>query len=347
MKFLGKKITSMTIAAIAMITNIMPLQVKAEAFSYQLIENAPYITGDVNFNRKLDDEDISIIATSIIQKKFNTTKLTQQQNKIADADGNGVVENNDVAILKNILDDNLSSFDVEVIYGIKTYCNPDTISMYDGFPTPTARGLDVSTWQWDINWEEVVNTGVDFVIIRAGYGQNISQEDSKFRYNIEKAQELGLDVGVYWYSYAKSVKDAIAEAETCYEIIKGNELQYPVYFDIEENSQVALGKETVSDIIDAFCQTIKSKGYYPAVYTYASFLNSCVRDDILETYDIWFADYILAQSHNPYASYGGNFTGWQYASSGYSEGINGNIDLDFAYRNYPALFQKYGINKGN
>jgi len=193
-------------------------------------------------------------------------------------------------------------------------------------------GIDVSQWQGNVNWAEVKASGIDYVILRAGYGKFASQVDTKFYENVKAAQEVGLDCGIYWYSYAVTVEDARREAEVCCEIIKDYDYKYPVYFDIEDPSQQYLTTAQTSAIIETFCQTIAEKGYYPGIYSYASFLNTKVYREVLEKYDVWVAHFNVAAP-----SYSGTYGMWQYSSTGTVAGIKGDVDLDHCYKNYPYI----------
>ena len=123
------------------------------------------------------------------------------------------------------------------------------------------KGIDVSTWQGNIDFAKVKASGIDFVIIRAGYGREITQKDNCFERNYENAKAAGLDVGAYWYSYADSTEDAVREAKACMEVIKGKKFEYPIYFDLEEQSQFAKGKNFCDSVIKAFCGELEKNGY--------------------------------------------------------------------------------------
>lgn len=196
----------------------------------------------------------------------------------------------------------------------------------------STEGIDVSQWQGSIDWDTVAASGVDYAIIRAGYGKELFQKDPTFDTNMKGAQAAGLDCGTYWYSYALTVEDAYREAETCYEIIKDYDFTYPVYFDIEDPSQKYLTTAQVSAIIDAFCSTLQEKGYYVGVYSYANFLTTRVYEDILDKYDVWVAHFDV-----PSPDYRKEYGMWQYSSTGYVDGISGRVDLDHAYVNYPYI----------
>lgn len=201
------------------------------------------------------------------------------------------------------------------------------------------KGIDVSQWQGDIDWNKVKKDNVNFAVIRAGYGKYASQEDPKFDTNMVNAHKAGMDCGVYWYSYATSVAEAYTEAEVCYSIIKDYNFEYPVFFDIEEDSQRNLSTAEVSAIIDAFCSTMEKKGYYVSIYSYASFLNTKVYSNVLDKYDVWVAHFDVSAP-----SYNRQYGIWQYSSTGRINGISGDVDLDYAYKDYPYLMKMFHKN---
>ena len=195
-----------------------------------------------------------------------------------------------------------------------------------------ADGIDVSEWQHEIDWQKVKDAGVDFAIVRAGYGKHLSQKDPYFETNVEQAQKLGIDTGTYWYSYATTVEAAQQEAEVCYEVIKNYDFTYPVYFDIEDACQLKLSVAEVSAIIETFCNYIESKGYHVGLYSYVNFLNTKVYSSLLDKYDIWVANF-----HVDVPNYNNDYGIWQYSDDGQVDGINGVVDLNHAYVNYPFV----------
>lgn len=200
------------------------------------------------------------------------------------------------------------------------------------------RGIDVSKWQGNIDWKKVKASGVDFAILRAGYGSAISQKDITFEDNYKNAKAAGIPVGAYHYSYAKDVAGAKKEAQTFLEWIKDKQFEYPVVFDIEENVVFNLGKNTVSEIIKAFCSTVESAGYYVSVYTNKNWLDHVVSDEVKGKYDTWLAQWSSAPS------YDGPFGMWQYSSSGTVDGISGRVDMNIAYKNYPEIIKRNKLN---
>ena len=127
----------------------------------------------------------------------------------------------------------------------------------------TKYGIDVSEHQGLIDWEKVKISGeVDFVILRAGYGKEINQTDKQFERNYSECKRLGIPCGAYWYSYATTVDEAKQEAEVFLKAIKGKQFNYPVYFDLEEPKQLALGKEKCSEIAETFLKAVEKSGYF-------------------------------------------------------------------------------------
>ena len=201
------------------------------------------------------------------------------------------------------------------------------------------EGVDVSVYQGNIDWNRAKADGIEFAIMRAGYGKYVSQKDKYFDQNMKNAKAAGLPCGVYWFSYALTPEDAIKEADACYEVIKNYKLEYPVSFDMETESQMKLPKETVAQIIEAFCGRMESYGYYTTLYTYASFLNYKVDDRIFDKYDIWVAHY---NTNKP--AFNRNYGLWQYSCTGSVWGITGNVDRDYVYLDYERIIKNAHLN---
>ncbi len=198
-----------------------------------------------------------------------------------------------------------------------------------------SKGIDVSHHNGVIDWKKVKQSGeVDFALIRAGYGQVITQKDKQFENNYKGCKDNNIPVGVYWYSYAKSVKDAIEEAKICLEIIKDKQFEYPILFDIEEKSQMALGKDICSEICIAFCSYLEEHGYFAGVYTFDSFANTSITDNVKNRYTMAIA---RLGSEPKYSCY----DIWQYSWTGKVDGISGDVDLDYCYKDYSIIKQNY------
>ena len=197
------------------------------------------------------------------------------------------------------------------------------------------KGIDVSKWQGNIDFDRVRKEGYKFVIIRAGSGVN---SDPYFERNYTLAKRAGLNVGVYWYSYAKSYYDARNEAQILYKLLKGKQLEYPVYYDVEETSQFARGKGFVNGIICEFCGYLENKGYYVGVYMSKSYIETFIMPATLKKYDLWVAQY------NTKCTYRGNYNMWQKSSRGKVNGINGDVDIDECYIDFAKIMKKKGLN---
>ena len=187
------------------------------------------------------------------------------------------------------------------------------------------KGIDVSTWQGDVDYNKVKKDGIEFVIIRAGFGREPSQVDNCFEKNYQNAKAAGLKVGAYWYSYAVSVNDARLEADACMQVIKGKRFDLPVFYDIEESFQFNKGKSFCSQIATAFCDKLKSGGLRPGLYMSISPLCSYITDEVQKAYPLWIAQY------NNVCQYDGNYAIWQYSDSGKVSGVDGNTDMNYLH----------------
>lgn len=197
------------------------------------------------------------------------------------------------------------------------------------------KGIDVSKHNGHINWSKVKSSGIKFVIIRAGYGS--STVDERFREYIEGAIEEKLGVGIYWFSYAISEEKAKEEAIKCMEVIKPykSKINYPVFYDFEYDSinyarknGISINKTKATNFANAFLEEINKGGYIPGLYTNIDFLNNYFGKSIEEKYDLWIAQY------SSRCSYKGSHVMWQYSEKGKVDGISGDCDMDYCYKDY-------------
>ena len=204
------------------------------------------------------------------------------------------------------------------------------------------KGIDVSKWQGGVNWNEVKKDSTEFAILREGWGKKSpTQIDKRFKENYEGAKAAGIPIGCYHYSYADSVDDAKREAEFCLENIRGLKFEYPVCFDIEDREMLKLSNRQRTDIVKAFCGEIEKAGYYAMFYCNLNWLNNYLyKDELLPKYDLWLAQWNIDK---PSCTCGI----WQYSSTGKIDGIDGNVDLDVSYKNYPEIMQSKGLNGFN
>ena len=221
----------------------------------------------------------------------------------------------------------------------------------DGGVLNSYVGIDVSVWNTSVNWNKVKAAGVDFVMIRVGYRGYGSAgnmvEDRMFKTHMEGAIHAGLDVGVYFYTQAITEQEAVAEANFVLERIKNYKLTYPIAFDIEkaevENPgdvprTEKLTNKQRTDITLAFCNTIKAANYFPIIYSNKSFLEDKLETNRLSDYHIWLAHWVQNTDYDkPYSI-------WQYSETGTVEGIQGNVDLDIGFFDYPAYLKENGWN---
>lgn len=199
------------------------------------------------------------------------------------------------------------------------------------------RGIDVSFYQHSIDFNKVKASGIDFVIIRAGYGRSIYQKDVCFEQNYARAKAAGLDVGVYWYSYADSAEAARAEARVCMSAIAGKKFEYPIYFDLEEQWQLKLGMNFCSSLVTAFCSELEKYGYYAGYYMSTGPAKQVISYDVQCRYAYWAAEW------NSSVHYYNQYGIWQYGI-GYVDGINGEVDVDYSYIDYPSVIKEFHLN---
>lgn len=207
------------------------------------------------------------------------------------------------------------------------------------------KGIDVSSHQGKIDWSKVASSGIEFAIIRAGYGKYESQVDVMFQKNAEGALAAGIHVGAYWFSYALSVEDAKLEAQRFADVLEPykKRFDFPVYFDYEYDSETYSQKNGVTptqelreSLAKAFCDEMQSRGWRAGVYTNNDYLRNRWRLEALDEWEIWLADYTGA----PDVECGMQQTG----STGKVSGISGNVDTDTAFVDYPALIKNDGWN---
>lgn len=195
------------------------------------------------------------------------------------------------------------------------------------------KGIDVSTHQGTINWKKVKQSGIQFAIIRTGYGDVLSspgQIDKRFHTNMKQAIANGIPVGVYHFSYAGTEKAARREAEGVVALIREYSLTYPVYFDYEYDSDRLAGKLSktqLTNVAIAFMDRIREAGYQAGVYTNLDFVRSRYDMPRLKKYELWLAHYGTDQ---PGVECGLH----QTSESGTVPGISGKVDLDTDRKGY-------------
>lgn len=184
--------------------------------------------------------------------------------------------------------------------------------------------IDVSHHQGMIDWEKVKASQIAGVIIRCGYGTDIEkQDDTQWKRNADECTRLGIPFGAYLYSYADTIEKAESEADHAIRLLRGYQLSYPVYYDIEE----AGTEEGAEARARVFCEKIRAAGYLPGVYANKNWWDHYLKN--LTEYTRWAARYndVLGME---------GVDIWQYTSSGTVPGISGRVDMNHCYRDFPA-----------
>ncbi|MDE7295507.1 MAG: glycoside hydrolase family 25 protein [Oscillospiraceae bacterium] len=203
----------------------------------------------------------------------------------------------------------------------------------------TVTGVDVSYHQGNIDWKAVKNDGVDFAMIRVGYrgyetgSLNI---DPKFHEYAKGALDAGLEIGVYFYSQAVTVEEAMEEARMLLDEIEGYRVMYPVVFDWEiVGDESARTNKVTSQMLNqcamAFCNSVAREGYIPMIYSVKRMALMKLDLRKLGGYDFWLAEYRDIPEY-PY-----KFAIWQYASDGRVDGIAGDVDLNMSFVDYSKV----------
>lgn len=218
-----------------------------------------------------------------------------------------------------------------------------------------AKGIDVSQHNGEIDFKAVRNDGIKFVIIRAGYGNDISQKDKQFESNYKKAKAAGLKIGVYWFSYARTAAEAEKEARVCLSVLNKREIDLPVFFDWENDSLryckengVNITKAKVTGFANRFMKRIRKDGYGAGLYSNVDYLTNYFQYDKLENCPLWVASW---GSTKP-KKYSGAML-WQYTDSANVKGISGLVDMNIFYSDFSekvpvkktAKEEKYVIGK--
>ena len=209
--------------------------------------------------------------------------------------------------------------------------------------TTEIRGIDVSKWQGEIDWKKVKAAGIKFAMIRLGYGSSKGDAcglDGYFEKNVKNAIAAGIDIGCYFYSYATSVAAAKKEAAYVINVLQKYKgvFTYPVAFDLEDKTQQGLGKQVLTDMVIAFGDAIEKAGFYCSLYSNPSWMKSYLDADRVKRFDLWLAHW------TDKTNYAGAYGMWQNSSSGKVNGINGNVDTDFAYKDYPTIIKGKKLN---
>ena len=204
-----------------------------------------------------------------------------------------------------------------------------------------SKGIDLSEHNGIVNFDKLKTSGIDFVLLRAGYGSaNLypEQYDAKFEEYYRKAKAAGLGVGAYWYSYAENADMAADEATSFLAALKGKQFDYPVYIDLEEDKIAdQLGKTEYSNVAAKILSTVERNGYWVGIYASLYYLSNRLDMSKLSRYAVWCAQW------NNECQYE-NAGIWQYTNEHRVNGVVGKVDADYAYYDYPSQIKAKGLN---
>lgn len=208
-------------------------------------------------------------------------------------------------------------------------------------------GIDVSKHNGPIEWSSVPSKEVNFVMVRAGFGSNESQVDTRFRENVEGALKAGLHVGAYWFSYALNLDDVKKEAELfakTLEPYKGK-MDFPVFYDLEYDSfnyakkyDITITKEIATEFALTFCSEMNKMGWLCGNYTNYDCYIRYFDSNKMKHIDTWLADWRHISEPSV------TCTIWQYSNTGTVKGISGNVDMNICYKDYPTFIINNGWN---
>ena len=216
--------------------------------------------------------------------------------------------------------------------------NKVNVSILVNFFKNTLKGIDVSEYQYIIDWQKVKNSGIDFSIIRAGYrgwGTGRIVEDKFFDRNIKEATKVGMDIGIYFFTQATTIEEGREEARYTLSLLSRYNvpIRYPIAIDTERTPPGngrgdKISKQLRTEIVKAFCQEIEKAGYKSMIYGNRNWLLNDLEIEKLSDYDVWLAEY------NSSTNYKYPYTIWQYTSGGTVSGIGGRVDMNIGYKRY-------------
>lgn len=223
----------------------------------------------------------------------------------------------------------------------------ETVTGWEG--DPPYRYIDVSRYQGEINWAEVATAGYKGAMLKTvSTNRKLSKRadglyiDPTFERNYAGARAAGLDVGVYYYTYATNKDMVNAELALLRQAVYGKELTLPVAVDVEDNRLGNLDKQSLTDLTAYALHEVEQLGFYAQLYTYTSFAKAhlFVGGAALHPYDVWLADYT---GKTPNVTF--NYNAHQHTSKGAVLGISGNVDLNVTTLNYPRIIRKKGLTR--
>lgn len=225
-----------------------------------------------------------------------------------------------------------------------TTVTPDMVftRIDSGYSPIALQGVDLSSHNGDVDFAALREAGISFVLLKMGSSH---KKDAKFEANYSAAKEAGLRIGCYFYTYASTPEEARLDVELSLGWLADKELSYPVFYDMEEETQEGLGKTTTTEIIRTYLDGMIEQGYYTGLYTNKKWLYEKLFDveEITSRYCIWFASWTT--SGLPDQDYRSLTPLWQYASGADCPGVSTGTDLDVCWFDFPTFLQTYGFNQ--
>lgn len=228
---------------------------------------------------------------------------------------------------------------------------PDQVNAPPGWEgDPPYRFVDVSRYQGKITldgWRKVKAAGYKGAMLKTvSTNRKLSKRadglyiDPTFETNYRNAKAAGLDVGVYYYTYATSEAMADAELALLRQAVRGKEFSLPVCVDVEENKLKQLSTLDLSNLTAYALEQVEKMGFYAQLYTYTGYKYELDMDRLSSRWDVWLADYT---GETPNVTF--NYNAHQHTSKGAVPGISGNVDLNVTTLNYPRIIRKKGLTR--
>lgn len=303
--------------------NVLKISGEGDMYDYKVkavpwIASAPSIVG-VNFsvNGQINSDKLWVGVVDSMQGVKNKSTLTIENMSschIADA----------VKIIRREIINRQCSTLVTKIYANKDSLDKIVVEFYNGY----MMGIDVSEWQGEIDWEQVKKAGIDFAILRCGYGQ--SGEDVTFKRNYRKARAAGIPIGTYYFSYATTMEEFDGEVKHLQSLLEGKAFELPVYMDFEQEIP------SYTEFAKRYCTLMQEAGY-TNIGVYANALYGFGNDtldlsQISDNVSTWAANYPDLENENEITHHKWHqYDIWQYSSKGNINGINANVDLNIMY----------------
>ena len=202
------------------------------------------------------------------------------------------------------------------------------------------RYIDISKYQPTVDYSKLKSDGVEGVMIRVVSTNNDGVYiDTYFKQHYDGCKKYGIPVGAYWYTEAQSISEVEKELKYVFSMLNNRQFELPIAVDVESNYIKSIGKTALTDIVLHALQTLEKSGYYAMWYTYKNYLSN-LETDRLKNYDFWLAYYTIFSSPNVGIKYGMH----QYTSTGKISAINGNVDMNRFYKDYPTIIKNAGLN---